>query len=114
MENKDNNQVENDGNNEQLINYKNHSLNRFTIKSYFDDKLSNVNIIDCNGNNGNTPLVYAIKNQSLSIVEALINKRADVNYLIQNNNSDYNTIKLIFNLIEENKENGKQNIKKGS
>jgi len=59
-------------------------------------------------------LVYAIKNQSLSIVEALINKRADVNYLIQNNNSDYNTIKLIFNLIEENKENGKQNIKKGS
>jgi len=51
---------------ESIKDYKNHSVNRFTIKSYFDDKLSNVNIIDCNGN---TPLVYAVKNQSLPIVE---------------------------------------------
>jgi len=94
---------------ESIKDYKNHSVNRFTIKSYFDDKLSNVNIIDCNGN---TPLVYAVKNQSLPIVEALINKGADVNYLIKKNNSDYNTIKLIFNLIEENKKNGNKILKK--
>ncbi|KAL6590952.1 ankyrin [Neocallimastix sp. 'constans'] len=82
-----------------IENFETHPVGRFTIKSYFNNKLPNVNIIDCNGN---TPLVYAIKNPSLPIVEALINKGADVNYLTKKNNSDYNTIKLIFRLVINN------------
>jgi len=82
-----------------IENFETHPVGRFTIKSYFNNKLPNVNIIDCNGN---TPLVYAIKSPSLPIVEALINKGADVNYLTKKNNSDYNTIKLIFRLVINN------------